>query len=89
MARHPALRRRPREVQQLHNVYYDTPDQALRRQKVALRVRRQSGGPATRAQWILTLKTAGTSVGGLSQRGRVQCVQCDRAEPPCGGGDRA
>jgi inorganic triphosphatase YgiF len=74
LARHPALRRRPREVQQLHNVYYDTPDQALRRQKVALRVRRQSGGPATRAQWILTLKTAGTSVGGLSQRGEWEAT---------------
>ncbi len=74
LARHPALRRRPREVQQLHNVYYDTPDQALRRQKVALRVRRQSGGPASRAQWILTLKTAGTSVGGLSQRGEWEAT---------------
>ena len=28
LARHPVLRRRPRQVQQLHNVYYDTPDQA-------------------------------------------------------------
>jgi inorganic triphosphatase YgiF len=69
LARHPVLRRRPRQVQQLHNVYYDTPDQALRRQKVALRVRRQRSGEPARAQWILTLKTAGTSVGGLSQRG--------------------
>lgn len=69
LARHPALRRRTRQVQDLHNVYYDTPDQRLRRLKVALRVRRQITGEPARAQWILTLKTAGVSVGGLSQRG--------------------
>ena len=46
LARHPLLRRRPSEVQALHNVYYDTPAQDLRRQKVALRVRRlRSGSP--------------------------------------------
>lgn len=69
LARHPALRRRPRQVQRLHNVYHDTPDQRLRQQKVALRVRRQTSGDPSKVQWILTLKTAGTSVGGLSQRG--------------------
>ncbi|MDP3520289.1 MAG: CHAD domain-containing protein [Hydrogenophaga sp.] len=74
LARHPALRRRPRQVQRLHNVYYDTPDQALRRQKVALRVRRQTSGEPPKAQWILTLKTAGTSVGGLSQRGEWESL---------------
>ena len=74
LARHPALRRRPRQVQQLHNVYYDTPDQALRRQKVALRVRRQTTGEPPTELWILTLKTAGTSVGGLSQRGEWEAT---------------
>jgi inorganic triphosphatase YgiF len=74
LARHPTLRRRPRQVQQLHNVYYDTPDQALRRQKVALRVRRQTGGEPPLEQWILTLKTAGVSVGGLSQRGEWEAA---------------
>lgn len=69
LARHPALRRRTRRVQALHNVYYDTPDQDLRRQKVALRVRRQTGADPASEVWILTLKTAGVSVGGLSQRG--------------------
>lgn len=69
LARHPALRRRPSEVQALHNIYYDTPDQALRRLKVALRVRHQAGGTPAGEKWILTLKTAGVSVGGLSQRG--------------------
>lgn len=74
LARHPALRRRQRQVQQLHNVYYDTPDQALRRQKVALRVRRQTREQAPSEVWILTLKTAGTSVGGLSQRGEWEAT---------------
>lgn len=69
LARHPALRRRACEVQELHNIYYDTPDQTLRRQKVALRVRRQVSGVPMVEKWILTLKTAGVSVGGLSQRG--------------------
>jgi len=74
LARHPALRRRPRQVQQLHNVYYDTPDQRLRRQKVALRVRRQTSDEPPLEQWILTLKTAGVSVGGLSQRGEWEAA---------------
>ena len=69
LARHPVLRRRARVVQALHNVYFDTPDQTLRRHKVALRVRRLSEAGAGKDRWILTLKTAGTSVGGLSQRG--------------------
>lgn len=74
LARHPALRRRPRQVQQLYNEYHDTPDQALRRQKVALRVRRQTSGTPLQTQWILTLKTAGTSRGGLSQRGEWEAM---------------
>lgn len=69
LGRHPALRRRACQVQTLHNVYYDTPEQDLRRQKVALRVRRLSVDTGPGDRWILTLKTAGTSVGGLSQRG--------------------
>ncbi|NVO07667.1 MAG: CHAD domain-containing protein, partial [Rhodoferax sp.] len=44
--------------------YYDTPDQALRRQSMALRVR-QVG----EAQWLQTLKTGGAAGGALSQRG--------------------
>ncbi|WP_426395204.1 CYTH domain-containing protein [Ralstonia sp. R-29] len=49
---------------ELANVYYDTPDQALARQRAALRVRRQG------KQWLQTLKTAGEAgaKGGLSAR---------------------
>lgn len=74
LARHPLLRRRPSEVQALHNVYYDTPAQDLRRQKVALRVRRLRSGSPPRDVWVQTLKTAGSSVGGLSQRGEWEAV---------------
>lgn len=46
----------------LGNVYYDTPDQALARNRAALRVRRQG------SQWLQTLKTAAVSTSGLSAR---------------------
>lgn len=77
LGRHPALRRRARQVQTLHNVYHDTPEQDLRRQKVALRVRRQRSNDTPGERWILTLKTAGTSVGGLSQRGEWESALPD------------
>ena len=49
---------------QLLNVYFDTPNQDLRRAKAALRLRFD-----TEAQrWIQTLKTAGRSANGLSAR---------------------
>lgn len=47
---------------ELGNVYYDTPDQALARDRAALRVRRQG------SQWLQTLKTAAVSTSGLSAR---------------------
>ncbi|MCP1175360.1 CYTH domain-containing protein [Ralstonia chuxiongensis] len=47
---------------ELGNVYYDTPDQALARNRAALRVRRQG------SQWLQTLKTAAVSTAGLSAR---------------------
>ncbi len=47
---------------ELANVYYDTPDQALARNRAALRVRRQG------SQWLQTLKTAAVSTSGLSAR---------------------
>lgn len=52
---------------QLHNVYYDTPEQALRGRKMALRMRR-IGSPG-QPQWVQTLKIAGQSESALSQRG--------------------
>ncbi|MHB1480171.1 MAG: CYTH and CHAD domain-containing protein [Acidithiobacillus ferrooxidans] len=46
----------------LHAVYYDSRDGALRRAKLAYRVRREG------KEWVATLKADGQSVGGLHQR---------------------
>lgn len=62
----PALARQA-PVQQVHNLYYDTPDQALRRQRAALRIRRVDGEGGS--QWLQTLKTADKGLSALSQRG--------------------
>ena len=67
LARVPALARRKAVRQQVYSVYYDTPDQQLRRQRVALRLRRV--GSEQPLQWLQTLKTAGRSDSALSQRG--------------------
>jgi len=46
----------------LTNIYFDTPDQALSRERVALRIREKDG------RFIQTLKTSGRAEGGLHQR---------------------
>lgn len=67
LAQTPALARRKATHQQLHNVYYDTPEQILRQQRVALRIRRI--GSEAKPQWLQTLKMGGSSDSALSQRG--------------------
>ena len=67
LARLPLLARRKANHQQLHNIYFDTPDQRLNQQRVALRLRRM--GNSADAQWIQTLKTGGSNNSALSQRG--------------------
>ena len=60
---HPLLRAQVPERLQLRNTYFDTPTLALMQQRIAVRERRVG------RQTLLTVKTAGSSVGGLSQRG--------------------
>lgn len=67
LARLPALGRRKPSQQSLMNIYFDTPDQALRRQGVALRLRRV--GSEADPRWLQTLKTSTQERSALSQRG--------------------
>lgn len=67
LARIPVLARRKATHQHLHNVYYDTPEQTLLRQRIALRMRHLSG--EGRPHWVQTLKTAGVGHSALSRRG--------------------
>jgi inorganic triphosphatase YgiF len=60
---HPVLRGQAAHIQRLFNTYYDTPSLALMAQRVAVRERRIG------RRTLLTVKTAGQSAGGLSQRG--------------------
>ena len=61
--RHPLLRTATaRSNQLLDNIYYDTPDLALKKYGVALRIRRQG------RQRLQTVKLAAKAVGGLSIR---------------------
>ena len=86
MRRSPSLARRKLRQQQLVSRYFDTPEGLLQQQRCALRVRHCSDALApTDAEgpqgWIQTLKTAGQSRGGLSQRGEWECsVAGDRPE---------
>lgn len=59
---HPLLCAQAPERLHLQNTYFDTPTLALMAQRIAVRERRVGG------QTLLTVKTAGQSVGGLSSR---------------------
>lgn len=77
------LARRRRSTQWLWNVYHDTPDQTLRQQRHALRMRCISDRPwkstasatTLRGEWVQTFKSAGSSQGGLSHRGEWESRQ--------------
>ncbi len=59
---HPLLRAQAPAHLHLRNTYFDTPELLLMAQRVAVRERRMGD------QTLLTVKTAGSSVGGLSRR---------------------
>lgn len=74
LRRSRSLSGRAMTQQWLVNRYLDTPNRDLQRQRCALRLRHLASSPpsADKAQtgvWVQTFKTAGTSSGGLSQRG--------------------
>jgi len=58
---HPLLAQTA-DTQRLHNTYFDTPELALQLHRMAVRERLAG------EQWLLTVKTAGQSTGGLSRR---------------------
>ena len=58
----PRLRRLTRERRSVASVYYDTPEQRLRRAGVALRLRRDG------ESWLQTLKSEATGHAGLAAR---------------------
>ncbi|MGE0349398.1 CHAD domain-containing protein [Hydrogenophaga sp.] len=60
---HPLLKAQPPRRERLFNTYFDTSTLALRAQRLAVRERRVG------RRTLLTVKTAGSSVGGLSRRG--------------------
>lgn len=65
----PALKRHKATKEHLHSVYYDTPEQGLRQQRTALRIRRIGSANSVNPTWIQTLKTGGRDDSALSQRG--------------------
>lgn len=65
---HPLLSAQPPRRERLLNTYYDTSTLALRAQRLAVRERRVG------RRTLLTVKTAGTSVGGLSRRGEWEAA---------------
>ena len=67
LARAPVLARRKPSQQLLNNIYFDTPDQQLRQQQTALRLRCVDNGAGT--QWLQTLKTGASDSSALSRRG--------------------
>lgn len=66
LRRHPLLRQKAIEGplrRKVFSLYFDTPGLTLRQRRMALRMRKTGG------KWLQTLKTTGSSTGGLHQRG--------------------
>ncbi|MEI8028671.1 MAG: CHAD domain-containing protein [Comamonadaceae bacterium] len=75
LARLPVLARRKATQLHLHNIYVDSPEQLLRQQRIALRLRRV-GSEAT-PSWLQTLKTGGRNDSALSLRGEWEVPVSD------------
>jgi len=60
---HPLLAAEPSQRHRLVNTYFDTPKRTLLARRIAVRERRVG------RQTLLTVKTAGTVIGGLARRG--------------------
>lgn len=67
LARLPVLARHKATRESLYNIYFDTPEQTLQQQRIALRLRRI--GSAASPQWRQTLKTGMSDQAALSRRG--------------------
>ena len=67
LARLPLLAGCDRRRQQLHNIYFDTPERHLLQQGVVLRMRRVGSGASE--FWLQTLKTGDHATSALSRRG--------------------
>ena len=68
LGRHRLLAPLPAVSHTLQNTYYDTPDFALQRRGVALRLRRRG------KTWLLTVKSTEPAVGGLAARSEWETV---------------
>lgn len=73
--RHPLLRSTQQQQRMLHSIYFDTPDFALFRRRIALRLRRMD------ENWIQTLKAETRSVGALTSRPEWEMTVTDGRRP--------
>ena len=77
LARVPILSRRDVTRRQMYSVYYDAPDQDLRKLCAALRVRQI--GTGNRARWHPTRKLAGEGASAQTSRGERESADPNAA----------
>ena len=77
---HPLLAAEPSQRQRLVSTYFDTPKRTLLARRVAVRERRVG------RQTLLTVKTAGSVIGGLARRGGGEGLGDEGPRLLCAGG---